>query len=414
MTSPILLIQYDLLEQIAIKFGHETELTATMLQAIQQAFQPLANGDWQGEGFRAFDREMRDVILPAAQRLAEALGSAQHTTAQCRALLRVAEEEAAALFTGQAASGSVSVNSAASFMTASEETGSDDLIQRAIDVIARAMQSIFGGGPPGSASSDLKSQLIGPPPMAYEQSLDAIHSASLTERQAMLHDPALLAQLKSIYGPNSSVVVAALLEDALFWPAASRPNRDGGIAVDVINPISGTPYENDFAKWMRGEASPPDSQTGKMNCWEAAMYSAYLSGQISESDLRSIHTQAQQAALATGDYYGPLGVGMGADRSIPITRHQAPPAGSLIFFDDGSGSAGGKLSHVAIATGRLTADGDIEVMSHWVLPKNDDDSYHRTMQRTTIEALQDAMNKNRSGSSPAGSVSYTPDPWRRP
>jgi len=84
------------------------------------------------------------------------------------------------------------------------------------------------------------------------------------------------------------------------------------------------------------------------------------------------------------------------------TRHapkRIPPAGSLIFFNG--------LDHVAISMGTTDGNGNVEIMSLWVLPKDKDEQLVHTAQHTTIEYLlyqakTEGMNMK---------VTYVQSPW---
>ena len=91
---------YGRLEAIAGRFGTQSEAVQQLRHAVQRQSQRL-RVTWEGEGAAAFNAEMERVVLPAIQRLIQALSAAAATTRQIVASLREAEEQAAALFRGE-------------------------------------------------------------------------------------------------------------------------------------------------------------------------------------------------------------------------------------------------------------------------------------------------------------------------
>ncbi|HEY1012071.1 MAG TPA: WXG100 family type VII secretion target, partial [Herpetosiphonaceae bacterium] len=98
MAAALVQAEYDELEALAQRFGVRAERIDALREQLQTAMAPLQQGGWIGEGSEAFFSEMGADLLPGAARLTEALGAAQAATLQCSAILRAAEEEAAALF----------------------------------------------------------------------------------------------------------------------------------------------------------------------------------------------------------------------------------------------------------------------------------------------------------------------------
>lgn len=380
MAAPIVQARYDDLEEFGARFGRQAEAASDLDQALRTAFQPLVTGGWRGEAADAFAHEMDGALLPAIRRLIDALAEAREVTLRCGALLREAEAEAAALF----AAWSVAATNA--------EAGRDATPQ------------------PGPSGSDtgLAGLLGGARPPDLSVLLPAIHQATVEQRQAILNDPALRARITQRYGPEGTVVMAALLEGALFWPGGSGPNASGRIDADTSGTIPDPTKRNDFAAWMLGGPNPPSTLTGQMNCWESIMFAAYLNGQITEEQLRALHQTAADAFVATeaalanptaqpagaeplpptpyAGYRGVLAAALGADDATPWHEGAAPLAGSLIFFQ----TPGNQLAHVALATGR-TVDGQTEILSLWNLPKSDVGAEIRTMQLTTVETMREAM-----------------------
>lgn len=98
MTADIIQAQYEQLETIAARFGHEAERNTALAQQVAQAVQALQNGGWAGQGSAAFFAEMEATTNPALHRLIMALEEARHVTLTVKEVIRTAEEEAAQVF----------------------------------------------------------------------------------------------------------------------------------------------------------------------------------------------------------------------------------------------------------------------------------------------------------------------------
>jgi len=90
---------YTQLQQVATQFSRQATAINRMQQQMKHSLGGL-QGNWIGHGSEAFFSEMRDKVLPATQRLADALRAAQKVTQQISQVLRAAEEDAAAPFQG--------------------------------------------------------------------------------------------------------------------------------------------------------------------------------------------------------------------------------------------------------------------------------------------------------------------------
>ncbi|MCB9137909.1 MAG: WXG100 family type VII secretion target [Caldilineaceae bacterium] len=98
MTAPVIQANYEQLEQVAARFGRATETQHRLMRTVRDHADVLVRGSWEGEGVSAFARELDGEVMPAMQRLAEALREAQRVTGDVAATVRSAEEEAARLF----------------------------------------------------------------------------------------------------------------------------------------------------------------------------------------------------------------------------------------------------------------------------------------------------------------------------
>lgn len=88
---------YEQLEQVANKFSSQSEEIQQMLQQVKNGMEKL-EPDWIGRGSEAFFREMQGEILPAVQRLQQALEEANRVTKEIIETVQQAEDEAASPF----------------------------------------------------------------------------------------------------------------------------------------------------------------------------------------------------------------------------------------------------------------------------------------------------------------------------
>lgn len=89
---------YDRLEQLANQFANQAQAIQEMLQNVRGAMDPLEGGGWIGRGSDAFFSEMQGEVLPASQRLQQALDEANRITKQVIQTVKQAEEEASSPF----------------------------------------------------------------------------------------------------------------------------------------------------------------------------------------------------------------------------------------------------------------------------------------------------------------------------
>lgn len=102
MSEAFIQAKYDQLAVIAGKFGQQAQATADLRSRLLRSMQPLQAGGWQGQGATAFFAEMNGVVLPAMQRMIRVLEEARRVTLKISEIMRQAEEEASAVFRGQA------------------------------------------------------------------------------------------------------------------------------------------------------------------------------------------------------------------------------------------------------------------------------------------------------------------------
>jgi len=94
---------YDALQNVARSFGLQAQAIAQSLQVLKSQMDTLQGGDWVGQGATAFYAEMNDHVLPTVQRLNSALQTSGDVTQKISQAMRSAEDEAAKVLRGNAA-----------------------------------------------------------------------------------------------------------------------------------------------------------------------------------------------------------------------------------------------------------------------------------------------------------------------
>jgi WXG100 family type VII secretion target len=102
MRNDVISANYPELEGIARRFQRTSERIENLRQTVEKPFNRLKNGGWEGRGADSFFSEMDRKLLPAMVRLREALAQAARATGRISRTVHTAEEEAAALFRGNA------------------------------------------------------------------------------------------------------------------------------------------------------------------------------------------------------------------------------------------------------------------------------------------------------------------------
>ena len=183
-------------------------------------------------------------------------------------------------------------------------------------------------------------------------------------------DDELLIWLDRARSRLASTTTAEGAVGTLKWVAASPG--------DVQSPATA---DSEFTRWMLAAGSQPDRTTGRMNCWEMVLFSAYRAGHLGEATMRGIYTRAKAAMGGSG---GAMAFPRTLERELRSsneyiynpadTNTPRPLRGDLVIFKEAA-------AHVALATGRQISGG-IEIVSHWPPPDGD---HH--VKLTTIEAL---------------------------
>jgi WXG100 family type VII secretion target len=88
---------YEQLEQVASRFSNQAQAIHEMFEKIRCSMQNLQDG-WIGRGSDAFFAEMQSEVLPATQRLKDALEEAGQVTTTIIQTVQQADEEASSPF----------------------------------------------------------------------------------------------------------------------------------------------------------------------------------------------------------------------------------------------------------------------------------------------------------------------------
>ena len=89
---------YDELEQISGQFSNQAQSIQAMQQKVRGSYAKLLDKGWIGKGATAFFDEMESLILPAQERLKDALEQASKTTKDISETVQQAEEDASSPF----------------------------------------------------------------------------------------------------------------------------------------------------------------------------------------------------------------------------------------------------------------------------------------------------------------------------
>jgi WXG100 family type VII secretion target len=91
---------YEQLQEVATRFANQSQATQDMLQRVRNSMSKLEDGGWIGRGSDAFFNEMNGEVLPATERLRQALEEGSQATNKIVQVVRQAEEEASSPFKG--------------------------------------------------------------------------------------------------------------------------------------------------------------------------------------------------------------------------------------------------------------------------------------------------------------------------
>ena len=91
-------VNYEQLQQIMKMFSSEAEEINGLLKQTQSRVEDLHGGNWVGKGADKFFDEMQSTVLPAVQRLTNALHEAAQAMQKVIDTYRQAEEETQGFF----------------------------------------------------------------------------------------------------------------------------------------------------------------------------------------------------------------------------------------------------------------------------------------------------------------------------
>jgi WXG100 family type VII secretion target len=89
---------YAELQQIAQRFAAAQSEVQGNIQRVNNSMAPLDGGSWIGRGYDAFSREMHNEVMPAMNRLQQALAEAARVTSAISQTLEDADEQASSPF----------------------------------------------------------------------------------------------------------------------------------------------------------------------------------------------------------------------------------------------------------------------------------------------------------------------------
>lgn len=87
-------VNYQEMEQIVRRFQKEEADIRQIMQQLNRRADALSGDNWVGRGSEKFHTEMEGLVLPALNRLVQALDNAGNTAKQILDTYRRAEEEA--------------------------------------------------------------------------------------------------------------------------------------------------------------------------------------------------------------------------------------------------------------------------------------------------------------------------------
>lgn len=86
-------VNYDQMTSIRNSFEQQSEDIQNMLKKLESQVDHLRGGEWIGQGANSFYDEMDSLLLPAVQRLVQALQEGSQVIAQMIEIFKQAEEE---------------------------------------------------------------------------------------------------------------------------------------------------------------------------------------------------------------------------------------------------------------------------------------------------------------------------------
>ncbi len=97
MASDEIKVEYDQLDQIRSRLSNQAQAIEQMLREILAAYDPLQDGGWMGQAANAFFAEMNGEVLPACQKLFNAMNDASQVTNEVSNIMKRGEQDAESL-----------------------------------------------------------------------------------------------------------------------------------------------------------------------------------------------------------------------------------------------------------------------------------------------------------------------------
>jgi WXG100 family type VII secretion target len=91
---------FDQLNEIQRRWSAEADMTRNAIQSLNSCMDRLKGGDWYGDSATKFFNEMDSAVMPALQRLEQALREAQNTTSKIADSMRDAESQCSGVLNG--------------------------------------------------------------------------------------------------------------------------------------------------------------------------------------------------------------------------------------------------------------------------------------------------------------------------
>ncbi len=101
MPSKVIQADYDFLKNTSKTFARYTDTTAALTYQLEDHYNKLYAGGWQGRAAERFFAEMKELIFPALHRLENALQLVSDEIIRTHDTFKDYEEQAARLFMGE-------------------------------------------------------------------------------------------------------------------------------------------------------------------------------------------------------------------------------------------------------------------------------------------------------------------------
>lgn len=98
MSNATVRADHDELKTIQTTFSSQGDTLESMNQNLKACLETLQGGDWIGKGAQAYFAEMNGSVMPALQRLRQAMAEAARITAQISQTMQQAEDDASNVF----------------------------------------------------------------------------------------------------------------------------------------------------------------------------------------------------------------------------------------------------------------------------------------------------------------------------